>query len=354
MSLDYSHIDASKSFEPTEQYEVLRSQCPVHHVAEHDPPFYVVSRFDDVVNTLKQPDLWTNGTGPGVFYQESGVLGTTDEPDHQRHRHVLRDAFLPTSIARLEPRIAAIADHYLDQMLPLGEGDFVALYAAPLPADAISELFGVPEGEREGFREAADDIASALSGGDLALYEPAKKRLGDAIDRGIVVREALLDGAGAPAEESVIGTVLPDDVLSRLAVARRTCTITPAHPPHTAPQVHAPDHDPTPDLGLGLGQRPQRRHAGHEHGRGHGHEHEHEHGREQHRRPRDRHVGHVDGRCHGQQQQRQHDRHDRPELRRVRPAERAMRRQRVRQAVSGPGPGPLRPRPCLRCDLRRG
>ncbi len=251
MSLDYSHIDASKSFEPTEQYEVLRSQCPVHHVAEHDPPFYVVSRFDDVVNTLKQPDLWTNGTGPGVFYQESGVLGTTDEPDHQRHRHVLRDAFLPTSIARLEPRIAAIADHYLDQMLPLGEGDFVALYAAPLPADAISELFGVPEGEREGFREAADDIASALSGGDLALYEPAKKRLGDAIDRGIVVREALLDGAGAPAEESVIGTVLPDDVISRLAVARRNGTITPGEARHLGHQVLVAGHETTTSL-LGM------------------------------------------------------------------------------------------------------
>ena len=251
MSLDYSHVAASKAFEPTEQYEVLRGQCPVHKVTDFDPAFYVVSRFDDVVATLKQPDLWVNGSGPGVFYQESGVLGTTDDPDHQRHRHVLRDAFLPTSIARLEPRIAELADHYLDAMLPLGEGDFVPLYAAPLPAVAIAELFGIPEEEREGFRQSADDIATALSTGNMALYEPAKQQLGDAIDRAMAVRDRLLDAAGAPAEASVIGEVLPDDVISRLAVARRNGTIDGGEARHLGHQVLVAGHETTTSL-LGM------------------------------------------------------------------------------------------------------
>ena len=85
-------------------------------------------------------------------------------------------------------------------MLPLGEGDFVPLYAAPLPAVAIAELFGIPEEEREGFRQSADDIATALSTGDMAIYEPAKQRLGDAIDRAMAVRDRLLDEADAPAD----------------------------------------------------------------------------------------------------------------------------------------------------------
>ncbi|HTH04493.1 MAG TPA: hypothetical protein VL916_01435, partial [Ilumatobacteraceae bacterium] len=62
--------DAARRFEPTEHYADWRERCPLHHEADHDPPFYVLSRFDDVVATLKRPDLWCNADGPGVFYQE--------------------------------------------------------------------------------------------------------------------------------------------------------------------------------------------------------------------------------------------------------------------------------------------
>ena len=71
---------------------------------------------------LKQPALWGNRDGPGVFYQETGVLGSTDDPDHARHRRTLRSAFLPTAIARLEPRVAAIADELFDEIVPRGRG----------------------------------------------------------------------------------------------------------------------------------------------------------------------------------------------------------------------------------------
>ncbi len=111
------------------------SECPLHAEPEHDPPFYVLSRFQDVVDVLKKPTLWNNGDGPGVFYQETGVLGSADDPDHARHRRILRSAFLPSAIARLEPRVAAIADELFDEIVPRGEGDFVELYAVPVPGD---------------------------------------------------------------------------------------------------------------------------------------------------------------------------------------------------------------------------
>ena len=93
----YSHAEAATAFEPTARYAELRSQCPLHREEAHEPPYYVLTRFDDVLEVLKQPDLWGNRHGGGVFFQESGVLGTTDEPDHSRQRHVLRDAFVPTA-----------------------------------------------------------------------------------------------------------------------------------------------------------------------------------------------------------------------------------------------------------------
>ena len=86
--VDYSHAESAHAFEPFDGYAELREHCPLHAEAEHDPPFYVLSRFRDVVDVLKQPTLWGNRDGPGVFYQEAGVLGSTDDPDHARHRRI--------------------------------------------------------------------------------------------------------------------------------------------------------------------------------------------------------------------------------------------------------------------------
>ena len=73
--------DAARDFEPTRHYGEWRQRCPLHLESDHDPPFYVLSRFDDIVDALRHPEQWRNGDRPGVFYQERGVLGTTDEPD---------------------------------------------------------------------------------------------------------------------------------------------------------------------------------------------------------------------------------------------------------------------------------
>ena len=108
MADTFSYMDEAKGFEPSEAFAHLRSECPLHRVETHEPPFYVVSRFSDVVGVLKQPDLWGNRDGPGVFYQEAGVLGSSDNPDHARHRRVLQSAFLPTAIGRLEPQVTAL------------------------------------------------------------------------------------------------------------------------------------------------------------------------------------------------------------------------------------------------------
>jgi len=239
MEQPYSHIDSSKSFEPTVGYRQLREQCPVHHVADHDPPFYVVSRFDDVVAILKQPALWTNRDGPGVFYQETGVLGTTDDPDHARHRAVLRRSFVPTNINLLEPTMTAFADELLDRMLPMGEGDFVPMFAAPLPAMAICELLGVRPGDRDMFHDLTTSVAMALTGGDLVAYERARDTLGDYID------ELLSEREHQPDDE------LPDDVLTAMLHARRDGTLSPAEIRHLGHQLLIAGHETTTSL-LGM------------------------------------------------------------------------------------------------------
>jgi cytochrome P450 len=244
------HADRAREFEPTAHYADLRDRCPVHHEAEHEPEFFVLSRFDDVVNALKHPDVWRNADGPGVFHQETGVLGTTDDPDHARHRRVLRSAFVPTSIARMAPAIEAIADELFDAMLPLGRGDFVELFAIPFPALAIAELLGVPRSERDSFGRWSNVAVAALTGGDLDAYREAKTALEDHVEAGVDARDAML-GGDAPVDDAVLGDVIPADVLGLLTIALRNGVIARAEARHLGYQLLVAGHETTTSL-LGM------------------------------------------------------------------------------------------------------
>jgi cytochrome P450 len=251
VSGEYKHIEESLQFEPTQGYARLRDECPVYRVEEHDPAFYVVSRFDDVVATLKQPSLWGNWQGPGVFYQEGGALGSTDDPDHARHRAVLRTSFMPKAIAALAPTIEALADELLDDFVPLGAGDFVQLFAFPFPALAIGELLGVRPEDREQFGQWSTTIVAALTGGDIESYQQAKGALGDYIDARIAEREVTLAGADLAEGDNGVGTLVPDDVVSILMLARQDGRLTPGEVRHLGHQLLVAGHETTTSL-LGM------------------------------------------------------------------------------------------------------
>ncbi len=241
MDPQYRHVDNARTFEPTEHYGTLREGCPVHHVADHEPPFFVISRFDDVVETLKDHNRWINREGPGVFYQGGGVLGTTDDPDHARHRRVLRSAFVPTAIERLEPQVSEIASALFDEMIPLGSGDFIEHIAAPLPALAIAELLGVRGEQRQHFQRWSTDAVNALTGGDVNQYHAAKAALEDCVEGGVDERDTLHS----------TGAAGPDDVLTLLADARRDGTISTQEARHLGYQLLVAGHETTTSL-IGL------------------------------------------------------------------------------------------------------
>lgn len=189
----YRHVESAMAFEPTDGYVSLREQCPVHFEADHDPPFFVVTRYDDVITTLRDAKRWRNGDGPGVFFQEGGVLGSADDPDHARQRRVLRDDFLPVRIAGLRDELTEITDALLDEFLPHGSGDLVEALAFPLPALAIGALLGVAPERRRSFHHASLAVVNALTGGDLQAMADARSELHGVIDDEMDRRAALGD-----------------------------------------------------------------------------------------------------------------------------------------------------------------
>ena len=55
-AMAYSHLERANDLEPSDGHRGLREECPLHREENFDPPFYVVSRHDDVIEILKIVD----------------------------------------------------------------------------------------------------------------------------------------------------------------------------------------------------------------------------------------------------------------------------------------------------------
>ncbi|HUS42294.1 MAG TPA: cytochrome P450 [Ilumatobacteraceae bacterium] len=206
----YSHLAHANDVEPSVGHRVLREQCPMHVEESYDPPFHVISRHADVFDVVMRPDEWRNGFGVGVNPSQGGVLGTTDDPDHRRHRRILQDTFRPASIARLDDEVDEIAEELWDRAFGAdGEGDFVPLFAFPFPAVVIAALLGVPRDRRDDFGRWSDDIVNSLGGADHSLAEEANRQIFALVDELVGQRRSLHEQ----------GEELPDDVLSVMTLA---------------------------------------------------------------------------------------------------------------------------------------
>lgn len=238
-SHDYSHLAHANDLEPSTGHRNLRDACPFHREDTHDPPFHVVSRHEDVLDILLRPDEWRNGYGVGIDPQPGGVLGTTDDPEHRRHRRVLQDSFRPAAIARLAEEVERIGDDLWRRAFTEdGEGDFVRLFAFPFPAVVIAALLGVPVDRRDDFGRWSDDIVNTLGGADHALAERANRHIFALVDE-LVAERAARRERDEP---------LPDDVLSVLTVAELEGTLSHGEVRRLSQQLLVAGHETTASL----------------------------------------------------------------------------------------------------------
>ncbi|CAB4552535.1 unannotated protein [freshwater metagenome] len=237
--MTYSHLEHANDLEPAAGHHHLIKHCPLHKEDAFDPPFYVVSRHEDVLSMLTDPAQWTNGDGPGVFFQEGGVLGSADDPDHRRQRKVLQDGFRPAAIASLAPRVDIIGRELWDKAFASdGEGDFVTLFAFPFPAIVIAEMLGIRPEDREQFGHWSDDIVNGLGGGDLSLVAIANEGIYGFVDALVAERQEILERGETP----------PDDLLSVLTVAYRNGDLQYGEVRRLSQQVLVAGHETTASL----------------------------------------------------------------------------------------------------------
>jgi len=116
--------------------------------------------------------------GAEALLDEMAPFLFRDPPDHTRLRGLVQKAFTPRVVEGLRPRIEAVCDALLDDMLARGRGDLVADYAYPLPVQIIVEMLGVPAEDHEQFRVWSHALARGLDPDFLLPPDAATERLG--------------------------------------------------------------------------------------------------------------------------------------------------------------------------------
>ncbi len=218
-SPSYDPLSKPDLEDPFPAYARLRRGCPVHHNPRFSPPFFTLSRFDDVLSGLRDWELWSIRYGDSPHYMRPAGL-FNDPPAHTPFRRIFNRCFTARAVQHLESDIEQLAHDLIDAMIGLGAGNFQELFASPLPMTVISRLIGVPEADLPLFREMCDDLTATYNVPDPAVSAAPRARLDDYFQGHIDQRRRTLRDAGVVAAgDQHLGTVLPDDLLSRLVVA---------------------------------------------------------------------------------------------------------------------------------------
>lgn len=160
----------------------LRAETPVRRVVSNGVPAWLVTRHADVKRVLTGAEFTADprtalslldagsalarqieqfGGHPLISRYVVTSLLYLDPPDHTRLRRLVSKAFTPGAVARLRPRIEAMADEVVAALPGSGRIDLVTDFALHIPLTAIGELLGIPRADRRQFF----DWAVIINGG---------------------------------------------------------------------------------------------------------------------------------------------------------------------------------------------
>ena len=153
--------------DPFPLYKRLRDEAPVYH--NDDLGFWALTRHADVLDAFRTPLLFSNARGVALesmseqAHHVMSMLGM-DPPRHGQVRGLVSKVFTPRRVRALEPSIRARSVELIDAFAERGEAEFIDDFAGVLPMDVISEIIGVPPGDRAEIRRLADLVVHREEG----------------------------------------------------------------------------------------------------------------------------------------------------------------------------------------------
>lgn len=162
--------------DPHPWLDAAREHTPVFY--DDDIGAYFVTRYQDLVDVLRQPHVFSSQEANAFKPEVSPVLTAAypdghpgqhsmlkkDPPEHTRVRKLAQKAFTPKLIKLMEPEIRERADALLDEIVGSGRGDIIARFATILPLHVITDITGAPVEFAEDFAKWPQDYFVFVEG----------------------------------------------------------------------------------------------------------------------------------------------------------------------------------------------
>jgi cytochrome P450 len=205
----YDPFSAETMADPGPSHAALVENEPVHYFPNFDPPFYTLSKNQDVGEALRDIELFSSEHGQGPrFSQPMGML--SNPPQHTFFRNLVQQAFTPKVIATLAVRVRELSQELLDAVADKDNFELHDDYAAPLPVIIVSEVLGVPAADRLQFKSWSDAQVAAMGAADPSVYEAPMMELAAYLMEHITRRRSKVDA----------GQEIEDDLIARLVKVR--------------------------------------------------------------------------------------------------------------------------------------
>ena len=210
---------------PYEQYAAIRDQGRVQRTAFGT---LLLSHYDDCFDLLRLPGTSVDERNANIDVtfeppedlaerfarrrERRSILGL-DPPDHTRLRGLVSSAFTVRRVERLRERVRELVAELLDEVAAAGVGsgpvDLIARFAFPLPFMVISELLGMPEGNRDELRGWSHTITLGL---EPIVYDDTLRQIVDASDNMVRhVDEAIAWKRAHPADDLLSAMIAATD-----------------------------------------------------------------------------------------------------------------------------------------------
>jgi len=212
--------------DPYRQYAALREHDPVHRSPLE---VWVLFRYDDIVTVLRDSSLSVevdNATptarmqmfaeqAPETRERGAHSILNVDPPDHTRLRRLVSKAFTPKMVHELRPRIQTLVEDALEAMAARDEADVIGDLAFPLPFTVISEMLGMPDGNRDEVRGWSHTLTKTLD--PILSPEEVQAALAAADNMLAHVQDVLAWKRGHPADDLLTGLLAAEDEGDRLS-----------------------------------------------------------------------------------------------------------------------------------------
>jgi len=151
-------------------YARLRREPGVHRI--EPTGHYLVARYADVVEAIRRVDDFSSlemAKQIGPITTLTDLLGvsladlpptiiSSDNPTHDRLRHILSNRFTPRAVAGVEEGVRRLTDSLVGRLESDGEFDLVRDFTVPLPVIVIAQMLGIEEDRYEDFKRWSDAL----------------------------------------------------------------------------------------------------------------------------------------------------------------------------------------------------